>query len=84
MYPKGYYLNYCYGICPIPLLSHFNTTNHAIMQNSLSSLDDLSVPPVCCIPTQLNPLTIIYSDPITKRYVMKVYLDMQVTACGCL
>ncbi|KAI6656637.1 BMPLa [Oopsacas minuta] len=83
LYPKGYYLNYCYGMCPIPLLSHFNATNHSILQNSLFHLNEPSVPSVCCTPTQLNPLTLIYSDPITRRYVMKVYLDMQVAACGC-
>ena len=82
-YPDGYHVNYCYGTCPIPLSTRFNVTNHSILQNSMHYLRDPSIPPACCVPTELSPITLIYADPISRRLVMKIYIDMQVSACGC-
>ena len=46
------------------------------------------IPPPCCVPTEFNNLTVLY---IVKKpdkdeqsdYGMKVFNDMEATACGC-
>jgi len=37
--PNSYDLNFCSGMCPRPLGPHFNTTNHAVIQNAVLGIN---------------------------------------------
>ncbi|GAB6021736.1 Bone morphoproteintic protein 4 [Chamberlinius hualienensis] len=80
--PPGYYAYYCDGECKFPLPDHLNTTNHAIVQTLVHSVNPSSVPKVCCVPTELSPISMLYLDEYDK-VVLKNYQDMVVEGCGC-
>lgn len=80
--PTGYDAFFCHGECPFPLADHFNSTNHAIVQMLLNSVDPLAVPKACCVPTTLSAISMLYMDE-EKRVVLKNYQDMAVEGCGC-
>lgn len=80
--PPGYDAYYCEGVCPFPLTDHLNSTNHAVVQGLVNSADKKMVPGPCCIPTQLNPISMLYLDDQNK-VVLKNYQDMMVVGCGC-
>ncbi|CEF63072.1 Maverick [Strongyloides ratti] len=80
--PEGYNAYQCRGICSNPLPSKLNTTNHAIIQSLINTLNPLSVPAPCCIPTRLAPLSILFVD-FNKHVVIKNYAEMIVVECGC-
>ncbi|KAJ6646796.1 Protein decapentaplegic [Pseudolycoriella hygida] len=80
--PPGYDAYYCEGVCPFPLTDHLNSTNHAVVQSLVNSADKKMVPGPCCIPTQLNPISMLYLDDQNK-VVLKNYQDMMVVGCGC-
>ncbi|NWH65029.1 DERR protein, partial [Geococcyx californianus] len=48
--PQGYMANYCLGECPFPLTAELNSTNHAILQTMVHSLDPEGTPQPCCVP----------------------------------
>nr|CAG4646319.1 EOG090X07KO [Macrothrix elegans] len=80
--PPGYHAFYCQGDCPFPLPDHLNTTNHAIVQTLVHSVNPGAVPRACCVPTELSPISMLYIDEYDK-VVLKNYHDMVVEACGC-
>lgn len=80
--PVGYQAYYCNGSCPFPLAENLNTTNHAIVQTLVHSVDPRAAPPACCVPTTLNSMTILYVDEYDK-VVLRVYDNMVVEGCGC-
>ena len=80
--PVGYQAYYCNGQCPFPLSENLNTTNHAIVQTLVHSVDPRAAPPACCVPTSLNSMTILYVDEYDK-VVLRVYDNMVVEGCGC-
>jgi len=80
--PTGYNINYCRGECPKPLGPHYNTTNHAVIQTSVSNLNKGLVPPLCCIPTTLKDQTFLYLDD-HGALIVKNPLDMIAVGCGC-
>lgn len=80
--PPGYDAYYCYGDCPFPLGEHLNSTNHAIVQNLVNSVNPSAVPKACCVPTQLSSISMLYLDEENK-VVLKNYQDMAVVGCGC-
>ena len=79
--PPGYQAFYCHGECPFPLADHLNSTNHAIVQTLVNSVDH-RVPRPCCVPTQLSPISMLYLDE-TEKVVLKNYQEMVVEGCGC-
>ncbi|XP_059485628.1 protein decapentaplegic isoform X3 [Neocloeon triangulifer] len=79
--PPGYDAYYCHGECPYPLAAHFNTTNHAVIQNLMNSMHG-SVPKACCVPTELSSISMLYVDE-DETVVLKNYKDMEVQGCGC-
>ena len=79
--PSGYAINYCSGDCPKPLVPHYNTTNHAVIQNYVLSLNKNIVPKLCCIPTTLRSQTILYLDK--RKLVLKNQAQMIALYCGC-
>jgi len=80
--PPGYDAFYCHGDCPFPLPDHLNTTNHAIVQTLVNSVNPSAVPRACCVPTELSSISMLYIDEYDK-VVLKNYHDMVVEACGC-
>ncbi len=80
--PPGYHAYYCHGDCPFPLPDHLNTTNHAIVQTLVHSVNPGAVPRACCVPTELSSISMLYIDEYDK-VVLKNYHDMVVEACGC-
>lgn len=80
--PPGYDAYYCQGDCPFPMADHLNSTNHAVVQTLINSLDATRVPKACCVPTQLQSMSMLYLDEQYK-VVLKNYQDMIVLGCGC-
>jgi len=80
--PPGYDAYYCHGDCPFPVAEHLNSTNHAIVQTLVNSMNPTAVPKACCVPTQLAYISMLYLDEDNK-VVLKNYQDMQVLGCGC-
>lgn len=80
--PPGYEAFYCAGDCPFPMSDHFNATNHAIVQTLVHSMYPNSLPRACCVPTALEPISMLYVDEENK-VVLKNYQDMSVLQCGC-
>ncbi|XP_061468514.1 bone morphogenetic protein 4 [Rhineura floridana] len=79
--PPGYQAFYCHGDCPFPLAEHLNSTNHAIVQTLVNSVNS-SIPKACCVPTELSAISMLYLDEYDK-VVLKNYQEMVVEGCGC-
>uniref|UniRef100_A0A8C9MFK7 Bone morphogenetic protein 4 n=1 Tax=Serinus canaria TaxID=9135 RepID=A0A8C9MFK7_SERCA len=79
--PPGYQAFYCHGDCPFPLADHLNSTNHAIVQTLVNSVNS-SIPKACCVPTELSAISMLYLDEYDK-VVLKNYQEMVVEGCGC-
>ena len=79
--PPGYHAFYCQGECPFPLAEHLNSTNHAIVQTLVNSVNG-KIPRACCVPTELSPISLLYLDEYEK-VILKNYQDMVVEGCGC-
>ncbi|KAL3887861.1 hypothetical protein ACJMK2_000250 [Sinanodonta woodiana] len=80
--PQGYEAYYCAGICKFPLTDHLNPTVHAILQTFVHDTEPAKAPRVCCVPTKLSPLSILYKleeNPV----VYAEYPNMIVEECGC-
>ncbi|KAH7730945.1 Transforming growth factor beta like domain containing protein [Aphelenchoides avenae] len=61
--PKQIDAHYCAGICPYPLESDANPSNHAILQSALRSVGvNPDIPQVCCAPESMDSLTLLYYD----------------------
>ncbi|KAJ8290250.1 hypothetical protein GJAV_G00010500 [Gymnothorax javanicus] len=79
--PPGYQAFYCHGECPFPLADHLNSTNHAIVQTLVNSVNT-NIPKACCVPTELSAISMLYLDEHDK-VVLKNYQEMVVEGCGC-
>ncbi|XP_072265747.1 bone morphogenetic protein 2 isoform X2 [Pyxicephalus adspersus] len=79
--PPGYHAFYCHGECPFPLADHFNSTNHAIVQTLVNSVNP-TIPKACCVPTELSAISMLYLDE-NEKVVLRNYQDMVVEGCGC-
>nr|P25703.1 RecName: Full=Bone morphogenetic protein 2-A; AltName: Full=BMP-2-I; Flags: Precursor [Xenopus laevis]CAA38850.1 bone morphogenetic protein 2 (BMP-2) [Xenopus laevis] len=79
--PPGYHAFYCHGECPFPLADHLNSTNHAIVQTLVNSVNT-NIPKACCVPTELSAISMLYLDE-NEKVVLKNYQDMVVEGCGC-
>jgi bone morphogenetic protein 2/4 len=72
--PPGYEAYYCHGDCPFPLADHLNSTNHAIVQTLVNSVNPSAVPKACCVPTQLSSISMLYLDEEDKVVLLSVYI----------
>ncbi|XP_068189678.1 growth/differentiation factor 6-B [Antennarius striatus] len=80
--PLDYEAYHCEGMCDFPLRSHLEPTNHAIIQTLMNSMNPSNMPPSCCAPSKLSPISILYIDS-GNNVVYKQYEDMVVESCGC-
>lgn len=73
----------CVGKCYVPIGSHLSPTNHAIIQTLVHAAHPKRAARACCVPTKLEPISILYLDEnniITYKYH---YDGMVVAECGC-
>ena len=79
--PISYKANKCVGRCTFPITRP--STKHAIIHAILHNLFPSSEEPPCCVPTKLNPISILYfNDNNVMEYIYE-YQDMKATECGC-
>nr|CAD7448152.1 unnamed protein product [Timema bartmani] len=73
----------CVGKCFFPVSEHLSPTKHAIVQTLLHSVTPSKTARACCVPTRLEPISVLYMDHrgvLTYRFS---YHDMVVAECGC-
>uniref|UniRef100_A0AAX7UQL9 Bone morphogenetic protein 10, like n=1 Tax=Astatotilapia calliptera TaxID=8154 RepID=A0AAX7UQL9_ASTCA len=80
--PLGYEAYKCNGVCNPPLTSEVSPTKHAIVQTLLSIKNPDRAPRACCVPTKLEPISLLYHDNGAITFNHK-YEGMVVAECGC-
>lgn len=82
IHPLGYEAYKCNGVCTTPMTSEVSPTKHAIVQTRLSLRRPERVSAACCVPTKLEPISLLYLDNgvITLNHE---YEGMVVAECGC-
>ncbi|XP_041856629.1 bone morphogenetic protein 10 [Melanotaenia boesemani] len=81
--PTGYDAFECTGVCSYPLTKHVTPTKHAIVQTLVNINSPQKVARACCVPTKLDPISLLYLDDtgvVTYKYK---YEGMVVAECGC-
>ncbi|KAJ7987652.1 hypothetical protein DPEC_G00328700 [Dallia pectoralis] len=78
--PAEYDAYECRGVCLYPLTHE--TSKHALIQALVNLKHPKKVNMVCCVPTKLDPITIMYME--NGVIIMReLYEEMKVAACGC-
>ncbi|XP_062334581.1 bone morphogenetic protein 10-like [Osmerus eperlanus] len=80
--PLGYDAYECNGVCNPPMTSEVSPTKHAIVQTLLSVRRPQMASRACCVPTKLDPISLLYMDGGVVTYKHK-YEGMVVAECGC-
>lgn len=80
--PLGYEAYECNGVCNAPLTSEVSPTKHAIVQSLLSIRNPGRASPSCCVPTKLEPISLLYHENGVVTFKHK-YEGMVVAECGC-
>ncbi|XP_077479159.1 bone morphogenetic protein 10-like [Stigmatopora argus] len=80
--PPGYEAYRCIGVCSPPMTSEVSPTKHAIVQTLLSVKSPEKASRACCVPTKLEPISLLYYDNGVITFNHK-YEGMVVTECGC-
>ncbi|XP_072244614.1 bone morphogenetic protein 10 [Leuresthes tenuis] len=81
--PTGYDAFECAGVCSYPLTKHVTPTKHAIVQTLVNINSPQKAARACCVPTKLDPISLLYLDDtgvVTYKYK---YEGMVVAECGC-
>ncbi|XP_041955687.1 bone morphogenetic protein 10 [Alosa sapidissima] len=81
--PNGYEAYECTGVCSFPLTPHVKPTKHALVQTLVNLKSPQKVAPACCVPTKLDPISLLYLDDagvVTYKYKFE---GMVVAECGC-
>ncbi|XP_045212946.1 bone morphogenetic protein 10-like [Mercenaria mercenaria] len=81
--PRGFQAYQCAGKCTFPLNDHLSPSKHAIIQTLLHTIHPKRAARSCCVPTKLDPISILYIDEqgvVTYKYR---YDGMVVAECGC-
>ncbi|XP_077398465.1 bone morphogenetic protein 10-like [Vanacampus margaritifer] len=82
MQPVGYEAYMCNGVCGPPMTSEVSPTKHAIVQTLLSVKSPERASRACCVPTKLEPISLLYYDNGVMTFNHK-YEGMVVAECGC-
>ncbi|KAM3874272.1 bone morphogenetic protein 10-like [Diretmus argenteus] len=80
--PLGYEAFECNGVCNPPMTSEVSPTKHAIVQTLLSIKSPQRASRACCVPTKLEPISLLYHDNGVVTFNHK-YEGMVVAECGC-
>ncbi|XP_006625612.3 bone morphogenetic protein 10 [Lepisosteus oculatus] len=81
--PTGYEAYECNGMCTYPMTEHVSPTKHAIVRTLVHMRSPQKVSRACCVPTKLDPISLLYMDDtgvVTYKYK---YEGMVVAECGC-
>lgn len=81
--PTGYDAFECSGVCSFPLTKHVTPTKHAIVQTLVNINSPQKAARACCVPTKLDPISLLYLDDtgvVTYKYKFE---GMVVAECGC-
>ncbi|XP_026872267.2 bone morphogenetic protein 10 [Electrophorus electricus] len=81
--PEGYEAYECTGMCTYPLTKHVTPTKHAIVQTLVSLKSPVKVSRACCVPTKLDPISLLYLDDAGVVTYQYKYEGMVVAECGC-
>uniref|UniRef100_A0A3Q2QY44 Bone morphotic protein 10 n=1 Tax=Fundulus heteroclitus TaxID=8078 RepID=A0A3Q2QY44_FUNHE len=81
--PLGYEAYKCNGVCSTPMTSEVSPTKHAIVQTQLSHKRPERVSAACCVPTKLEPISLLYRDDGGVPTFNHKYEGMVVAECGC-
>ncbi|XP_034143525.1 transforming growth factor beta-3 proprotein isoform X2 [Esox lucius] len=76
--PKGYFANYCSGPCPYLRSSD---TTHSQLLSLYNTLNPEASASPCCVPQDLEPLTILYYSGRTPK--VEQLSNMIVKSCKC-
>ncbi|XP_029025941.1 bone morphogenetic protein 10-like isoform X2 [Betta splendens] len=60
--PLGYEAYECNGVCNPPMTSEVSPTKHAIVQTLLSVKSPERASRACCVPTKLEPISLLYHE----------------------
>lgn len=80
--PLGYEAYECNGVCNPPMTAEVSPTKHAIVQTLLSVKSPERASRACCVPTKLEPISLLYHDNGVITFNHK-YEGMVVAECGC-
>ncbi|XP_051981379.1 bone morphogenetic protein 10-like [Xyrauchen texanus] len=81
--PSGYEAYECTGMCTYPLTKHVTPTKHAIVQTLVNLKSPQRVSRACCVPTKLDPISLLYQDDAGVVTYQYKYEGMVVAECGC-
>nr|XP_057926715.1 bone morphogenetic protein 10 [Doryrhamphus excisus] len=81
--PTSYDAYECSGICSFPLTKHVTPTKHAIVQTLVNINSPQKVARACCVPTKLDPISLLYLDDTGVVTYKHKYEGMAVAECGC-
>lgn len=80
--PLGYEAYECKGACNLPMTAEVSPTKHAIVQSLLSAKSPERTSRACCVPTKLDPISLLYHENGVVTFKHK-YEGMVVAECGC-
>ncbi|XP_006118209.2 growth/differentiation factor 2 [Pelodiscus sinensis] len=83
MAPKDYDAFECKGGCFFPLTDNVTPTKHAIVQTLVHLKNPKKAAKACCVPTKLDPISILYMDDAGVPTLKHKYEGMKVAECGC-
>ncbi|KAI7793530.1 putative bone morphogenetic protein 10-like, partial [Triplophysa rosa] len=81
--PAGYQAFTCRGVCSYPLASDVTPTKHAIIQTLLNLKSPQKAAKACCVPTKLDPISLLYQNQNGVVVLKHKYEGMVVAECGC-
>ncbi|XP_078284461.1 bone morphogenetic protein 10-like [Rhinoraja longicauda] len=81
--PKDYEAYECRGVCYIPLTDHVTPTNHARIQTLVNHWNPEKAAKACCVPTKLDPISMLYKNSAGVTTYKYKYEGMVVAECGC-
>eukprot|EP00062_Callorhinchus_milii_P024520 gi/632984507/ref/XP_007909173.1/ PREDICTED: bone morphogenetic protein 10 isoform X1 [Callorhinchus milii] len=81
--PTGYEAYECKGLCYYPLTEQVTPTQHAIVQTLVNHHNPKVAAKACCVPTKLEPISILYLDDAGVVTYKFKYEGMMVAECGC-
>lgn len=81
--PSGYQAFTCRGVCSYPLASDVTPTKHAIIQTLLNLKSPQKNAKACCVPTKLDPISLLYQNQNGVVVLKHKYEGMVVAECGC-
>lgn len=81
--PAGYEAFECAGLCSFPLTRHVTPTKHAIVQTLMNINDPQKAARACCVPTKLEPISLLYLDDTGVVTYKNRFEGMVVAECGC-